>query len=279
MGIAYLKWFKENQSKVILDPISNICILGAFMLFVVDMFVFLPDASEPEIMKIVLRSAISFAFLLGGLIGMLFSGVHVPRPQTKGGDIDLSLSTTETALITILFMINMMAIVTINIITQQYSKLWTQSFVNYPDSLLRWMIYSTAIGWTEEVVIRGFFQVWMTKLSGGIIGVLASTGAWVLFHGGVYNLDPQIYLLLFLIGVILSTTFHIAKYRLSVTMLPHGLNNFVSVSRSGAIALGLLDMDNFVKYTDRFNAIIEVIPLEENMENELEKLREIRQPV
>jgi len=240
MGIPLLKLL-NNEKKVILDPISNICILGTFMLFAVDMFIFLPNVNDhPEAMELVLRSAISFAFLIGGLIGMLFMGVHIPVPQTKGGNVDLNLSQPEWAMISMLFMVNMMAIVTINILTKQYSTLFSSTFVDYPDSPFRWAIFSTAIGWTEEVVFRGFLQTSISRISGSVVGILASTVAWVAFHGGVYNLDPTVYTILFLIGLVLSITFHISNYRLSVTMLPHGLNNFIAVGSSANIALGAI---------------------------------------
>jgi len=232
MGFARLKLYAEKK-KVILDPVSLICILGAFMFFGLDMFLFLPDIENAEALKIVLRSSISFTFLVAGLIGMIFSGVHTPKSEKVGGNIDPRLSPAEMGLISMLFMINMMAIVAINILTRQHSDLGQKSFVNYPQSNFRWAIFSTAVGWTEEVVFRGFMQTTMSRVSGGVVGVLASSFAWVLFHGGVYNLDPTIYLTLFLIGLVLSITYEISQYRLSVTMLPHGLNNFLATIQFG----------------------------------------------
>lgn len=234
MGLARIVLESRNK-RTILDPISNICIIGAFLLFSVDMFLFLPNIDEPQALEIVTRSAISLIFLVGGLIGMIALGVHIPLPQTRGGDIDLNISTTEWTLIIIWTAINLMAIVLINAITFQSSTLFSQTFVEYPDTLLHWVVFSTAIGWTEEVVFRGFMLPAISRASGNVVGVLTTTLAWVAFHGGVYGLSPEPLVIIFFTGLVLSVSYLATNYRLTTTMLPHGINNFIAVGTRGAI--------------------------------------------
>jgi len=235
MGLAKI-WADSQSHRTKLDPISNICIIGAFLLFGIEMFVFLPNiSSDPQILELVIRSAISFTFLLGGLVGMLFFGVHIPKPETRGGDIDMSISSAEWTMIVFWMAIDLMLIVVLNIITFQNSSLFQASFIKYPDTLIRWAIFSTAIGWTEEVVFRGMMIPAMSRSSGKVVAVLASTLAWVAFHGGVYGLNPEPLILIFFTGLGLAISFIATDYRLSTPMLPHGLNNFIAVGSRGAI--------------------------------------------
>jgi len=235
MGLAKY-WIESRNQRTKIDSISTICIIGAFLLFGIEMFVFLPNVSDdPLIMELVLRSVICFVLLISGLVGMLFFGVHIPKPETKGGDIDLVVSSAEWTLILFWMAVDLMFIVVMNIITFQNSALFQASFIHYPDSLVRWMIFSTAIGWTEEVIFRGMMIPAMARASGKVIAVLASTLAWVAFHGGVYGLAPAPLILIFFTGIGLAISFMATDYRLSTPMLPHGLNNFIAVGSRGAI--------------------------------------------
>ncbi len=235
MGVAQF-WAKMQEKRVQIDPISNICILGALLLFGIEMFVFLPNVHDDEqIMELVLRSAVAFTFLVGGIAGMMFSGVHIPRPQTRGGDIDLNLTVTEWTMILFWMAIDLMVIVVISNITYKGSSLFAESFLEYPDSLFRWVVFSTAIGWTEEVFFRGYMLTAVSRWSGDVVAVITSTVAWAAFHGGVYGLMAQPLIIIGVTGLILSISMIGTGYRLSTTMLPHGLNNFIAIATQGAI--------------------------------------------
>jgi len=233
MGISRY-WLEAKENKTKIDPISTVLIIGTMLLFSVQMFVFLPDYSDPKIAEIVIRSVIAFLFLMGGLGGMLFFGVHVPTPETRGGDIDLQISTAEWTLILMWTAIDLMFIVVINALTFRYSSLWKLSFINYPQSKMQWIMFATAIGWTEEVFFRGMMLPAVSRASGKVIAVLACTLAWLGFHFGVYGLSIEPLTIIFLSGLALSISFVATQNRLTTVMLPHGINNFIAVGTQGA---------------------------------------------
>jgi len=251
--MAYWTIFKQrSEYRTILDPISYICILGALFLFAVQAFVFLPNVDDPEILALVLRSVVSFVFLLGGLVGMLFFGVHVPVPQVRGGDVDLDISASEWTEIILWMGVDLFMIVLINYMTLQSSSLFAQSFVNYPDSMLNFAIFSLAIGWTEEVFFRGFALPAIAKLYGDpmlslFTALVTTTFGWWVFHGGVYGLDPQSMVVILMAGLVLGFSFIATNYRLSVTMAPHGINNVLSVLTRGATVKANLALPLYVR--------------------------------
>jgi len=233
MGISRF-WLEAQEHKTKIDPISTVLIIGTMLLFSVQMFVFLPNYSEPKVAEIVIRNLIAFVFLLAGLGGMLFFGVHVPTPETRGGDIDLQISTAEWTLILLWTAIDLMFIVVINAVTFQYSSLWKLSFIDYPQSKMQWIMFATAIGWTEEVFFRGMMLPAVSRASGKVVAVLACTLAWLGFHFGVYGLSMEPLAIIFFSGLALSVSFIATMNRLTTVMLPHGINNFIAVGTQGA---------------------------------------------
>lgn len=251
--MAYWTLFKQqSEYRTILDPISYICILGALFLFGVQGFVFLPNVGDPQILALVLRSSISFMFLLGGLVGMLFFGVHIPLPQVRGGDVDLDITPAEWTEILLWMGIDLFMIVLINFMTLQGSSLFAQSFINYPDSLLHFAIFSLAIGWTEEVFFRGFALPAVAKLYGdpmlsAFTALVVTTFGWWVFHGGVYGLDPSAMIVILMAGLVLGLSFIATNLRLSVVMAPHGVNNVLSILTQGATVKANLALPLYVK--------------------------------
>ncbi|MFW6109383.1 MAG: CPBP family intramembrane glutamic endopeptidase [archaeon] len=242
MGIARI-YYEAEEQKTIIDPLAIVCIMGALLIFGVQMFSFLPNIEEIGVAQIIGRGLIGFVLLLSGMTTMLFFGVHVPKPETKGGNIDMNLSNFEWSLILSWMAIDLMAIVLINAVTFQYSHLWQMSFIDYPQAVFQWVMFSTAIGWTEEIVFRGMMIPALTRATGKIVAVLTSTLAWVGFHFGVYLLSSDALVIIFFSGIVLAISFIGTRNRLSTTMLPHGLNNFIAVGTQGAtlrVPIGLV---------------------------------------
>ena len=229
---------ESRQYRVIIDPISLVCIFGSFFVLGMTMFSFLPTIHEnPKILDIFLKSAVLFLFLIGGLVAMLFTGIYDPR---RKGDTDWLLDAKELDMILLWTGVSLMMIMFINYITFQYSPMF-QSAVNpdiAPGSLMTlYLMLSLMSGWTEEVVFRGFALRFIQKVTLGddIAAIVISTLLWWGFHWGVYGLALTPMLIILMSGFMLSISMIITEGRLSVVMAPHGINNMLAWATSGAI--------------------------------------------
>jgi membrane protease YdiL (CAAX protease family) len=195
------------------------------------MFIFLPHFEHPEIMRLLLTSSFSLILLVCGLVGMMFFRTHNPFDKKQ---VDRKLDAGETQMILVFTALDLVLISIINYVTFQASPLF-QSFANFPDPRMQFLIFSILIGWTEEVFFRGFMLTWLARFSGIFFSVITSTFAWWLFHGGVYGLELEPLIIIMVCGFVLSVSFIASNFRLSVPMTPHGINNFLGFVTRGSV--------------------------------------------
>jgi membrane protease YdiL (CAAX protease family) len=240
MGLREL--IKGSQYRVIIDPFSIVCIFGSFFALGLMVFNYLPDIHENQLVfDLVIKSVILTVFLISGLVGMLFFGVYDPYRE---GDTDFFLDARELDQIFFWTGVDLFMIFLINWITFQYSPLFqnilTQATVDPKDLFRLFLSFSLISGWTEEVLFRGFALRTIQKFTFGdeIVAIVLSTLLWWGFHWGVYGLDLGAMMIILLSGFILSVSFIATNGRLSVVMIPHGINNVIATFMRGAFMTG-----------------------------------------
>lgn len=237
----YRRILESEEHRVIIDPISLVCIFGTFMVLGIMFFAYVPDlGTNPIVLEIVIKSVGLMVLLSGGLVGMLFMGIYDPA---RKGDTDWILDAKEIDMIILWTGISLMMIFMINYVTFQNSTLFQQATAIDPKALMNlYITFTLAAGWTEEIFFRGFLLRAIQKFTLGdeITAIVVSTLAWWGFHWGVYGLDLNSMIVILFSGFFLSLSMIMTRGRLSVTMLPHGLNNLFSALTQGSILMRIV---------------------------------------
>lgn len=138
--------------------------------------------------------------------------------------VDEHLSTDEMSMTIVLTIVDLLMITIINFITFKYTNL-NAVFAITPNPLLSQVSFSFFVGITEEAAFRGFLLTYASNLSWSPLAIVIATLAWWIFHGGVYGLEAAPMIIIVASGFVISGSYVISGNRLSVPMLPHGINN------------------------------------------------------
>jgi len=219
-----LRTLIKARQGVLLDAISIFFIVSSFLFFSIQMFIFLPDISNPIALSMVMRCLICFSFLIGGIVLMMTTRTLNPYSPRF---VDEHVSSDDMGLITVLTVIDLVMITLINFVTFQYTPLKAM-FEITPNPIFSQVTFSFFVGITEEVVFRGALLTYASNISWSFVGIIISTLAWWAFHGGVYGLQAAPMTIIIGSGFVISASYVMAGNRLSVPMLPHGINNIGS---------------------------------------------------
>ncbi len=196
----------------------------ALLAFGMMMVVFLPYRANDHVYDLMMRGIVSFSLLIAGIVMMLFTGIYDPQNINH---YDTFLDNLEITGVVLWIGIDLFTIMLINYITFTQTPLLT-SFEVFPTPFMSFMWFSAVVGLMEEVLFRGWLQIWATRFAGVGYAIIVTNLTWWLFHIYVYVLDPSAMIIILGSGFILSLSLIFNRNRLSVTMAPHGLNNLLA---------------------------------------------------
>jgi len=207
-----------QSHRVLLDPISLMCILTAFFVFGINMTTLIPLREDPIINDVFLKNIVAFGILIGCLTMMLVTGIYNPKT-----DQDYFIDAKELNTIIIWVIIDLFVILMIEIITFTYSPLSAIAELG----IISVSGFSVLMGWSEEV-LRAVILIYGSRIADETSALFVSTFIWTIYHGGVYGLDFKPMLIIFGSGIILGASILANNGRISVSMLPHGINNLLA---------------------------------------------------
>ena len=148
---------------------------------------------------VLLTSGLTMAFLLGRI-----------KP-------DFRLSSKEWTSIATWTGVSMGAIFVVNLVRQ----------LKFEVAPMDPRLFTILIGVSEEVFFRVFLCAWLVLLLGEMLGILASSGIWTVYHFAVYSTTPSALMVIFGSGIVIGYAF-VKSHRASVPMLSHCLVNLVA---------------------------------------------------
>jgi len=183
------------------------------------MIVYLPLKDDPRYMDLIIKSVIALGLLVGSITMCLVTGVYHPVR-----DQDYFLNVKNLNQIIVWMGINVFATLIITIITNMYATTY-QALITM--SVTSASTFTILMAWSEEM-LRGFLVIFGKRIGGDVPAIVISTAVWWMFHAGVYGIDLRPALILIGSGVILAISLLVNDGRVSITMLPHGLNNLIA---------------------------------------------------